>query len=184
MSIISVEDTRNRRPCPRIFESYNFFTQHKSSSNTSTFNCKIRKLFALNLNNSYQSDLHGIFFFSKVKSLSGITKDCQRKYRQKIRDLYDKLARKFGVLTIISLVPTHDGETLTRLKAIKKEQARKARKKLETKKTTQDSHQDETDFTTKRKPKTLVNVSNPFHRLPYFKNSIWLKVIFFILQDK
>lgn len=66
--------------------------------------------------------------------------------------------RKFGILTIISLVPTHDGETLTRLKAIKKEQARKARKKLEVKKTSKGSGQDETDFTSKRKPKTLAHV--------------------------
>lgn len=62
--------------------------------------------------------------------------------------------RKFGVLTIISLVPTHDGETLTRLKAIKKEQARKARKKLEDQKTSKHSRQDETEFSSKKKPKT------------------------------
>lgn len=98
-------------------------------------------------------------FYVQVKTLTGITEDCKRKFRQKIRDIYDRLMRKFGADIIIPLVPTHDGTTLTRLKAIKKIQNRKNKQKLEQKekekKVKKNSRiNSELMFNVKQKPKT------------------------------
>lgn len=95
--------------------------------------------------------------FIQVKTLSNISDDCKRKFRQKIRDLYDRLMRKYGAATIIPMVPTHDGTTLVRLKALKKLQDRKNKKKQElreqkTKKNA--TRDDESMFSVKHKPKT------------------------------
>ena len=82
--------------------------------------------------------------------MSGMTDDCKRKYRQKLRDLYDRLTRKFGATAIVPLVPTHDAVTMKRVKMLKKVQDRKMRKRQALK---------EEDAATKRTSKATDNVS-------------------------
>lgn len=72
-----------------------------------------------------------------------------------MRDIYDRLVRKFGASTIISLVPTHDGATLTRLKALKKLNDRKKKRKEKLKQNAKhDSDDEDFMFSVKSKPKT------------------------------
>ncbi len=92
-----------------------------------------------------------------MKTLSGIVDDCKRKFRQEIGYLFDILVRKYDASTLISFVPTHDGVTIARLKALRKVQNRKMKKKLElakTKKKAKSSEPETAAFEAKRRPKT------------------------------
>lgn len=65
--------------------------------------------------------------------------------------------RKYGAATIIPLVPTHDGVTLTRLKALRKLQNRKNKRKQELREQKLKNNaikDDDSMFSVKRKPKT------------------------------
>lgn len=82
-----------------------------------------------------------------------------------MRDIYDRLVRKFGAATILSFVPTHDATTMTRLKTLKKlNDKKKKRKELEKDNRKQadpgdDSDDDDYMFSAKSKPKTYVDLS-------------------------
>ncbi|XP_076034709.1 RRP12-like protein [Oratosquilla oratoria] len=60
-----------------------------------------------------------------VQALCNMTPDCQRKYRQKTRDIYARLMRKFGEDSIIGLVPQEDKILHKRLRNLRKLAARK-----------------------------------------------------------
>ncbi|XP_065225448.1 RRP12-like protein [Planococcus citri] len=97
-----------------------------------------------------------------VRTLSSVKDDCKRRFRQKMRDIYDRLVRKFGASTIISFVPTHDATTMTRLKALKKLNDRKKKRKEKEKQKQADSKDDSDDddymFSAKSKPKTMEEI--------------------------
>lgn len=79
-----------------------------------------------------------------------MTEDCKRHFRLKIRDILDRLVRKYGCESLTPFVPLNDTVMYKRLRNIRKLNARKRRRKLTEK---EDEHSDEEDFTVKAKPK-------------------------------
>ena len=63
-----------------------------------------------------------------IKALTDMPEDCKRHCRQKTKFLLERMARKFGYDLVSSLVPKTDATTQKRLKNIRKEMARRARK--------------------------------------------------------
>lgn len=82
-----------------------------------------------------------------------MTDDCKRKFRQDIKNIYQKLVRKFGTELIIKLVPNTDVQTHVRLRAMNKESERLKRNK-EKKKNKEKLNNHEVNFNIKTKPKT------------------------------
>jgi len=58
-----------------------------------------------------------------------MTDDCKKHFRQKTRDILDKLVRKFGFEVILGQVPSEDTITHKRLKNLHKIQARQKRER-------------------------------------------------------
>nr|XP_018898188.1 PREDICTED: RRP12-like protein [Bemisia tabaci] len=74
-------------------------------------------------------NLIGAFISQIIRSLSSIDSAFKSKFRRKIRDIYDRLSRKFSISTVIELVPKDDLDTLARLKMLRKKSERKKRLK-------------------------------------------------------
>ncbi|KAK3875138.1 hypothetical protein Pcinc_019979 [Petrolisthes cinctipes] len=89
-----------------------------------------------------------------VAAISGMQDDCQRKFRIKTRDIFDRLLRKFGADYVTALVPK--GSVLEkRLRNLRKAAARKQRDR-DSKKDTQDDQDEE--FTSRALPASLEEI--------------------------
>ncbi|XP_033220095.1 RRP12-like protein [Belonocnema kinseyi] len=90
-----------------------------------------------------------------MQALSNMTDDCKRHFRQKVRDILVKMARKFGIETITAMVPRSDENMHKRLKNIRKIEARKQKAKEEVKNKEEDSDE---EFNLKRMPKSIDEI--------------------------
>ncbi|XP_011315321.1 RRP12-like protein [Fopius arisanus] len=93
-----------------------------------------------------------------IQGLVGMTDDCKRHFRQKVRDILVKLIRKFGTDTIISMVPASDQMMHKRLRNIKKIEMRKQKAKEERKGQNGENERDEEEFNVKRMPKSVEEI--------------------------
>lgn len=84
-----------------------------------------------------------------AKALSAMTEDCKRHFRIKVRDILDRLVRKFGCESISPHVPSTDTVMHKRLRNLRKLNARKKKQK-EASRRDQD---DDEEFTVKSKPR-------------------------------
>lgn len=87
----------------------------------------------------------------------GMTDDCKRHFRQKVRDILVKLVRKFGSDTVSGMVPESDEMMHKRLKNIRKIEARKL-KAREERKGKPDGDDDDEEFSAKRMPKSVEDI--------------------------
>ena len=87
-----------------------------------------------------------------VKALVEMSDDCKRHFRLKTKFLYERLVRKFGWDFVSSLVPKSDETTHKRLKNMRKDLARRARKHSE------DSGNDDEDFSVSKRHKTIDEI--------------------------
>lgn len=88
-----------------------------------------------------------------MESLSKMTDDCKRHFRQKVRDIIVKMVRKFGIEPISNMVPQSDETMHKRLKNIRKIENRKQKTKDDKKSKDEDS---EEEFNLKRMPKRYL----------------------------
>lgn len=86
-----------------------------------------------------------------MDSLCGITDDCHRHFRQKVRDILVKLLRKYGFEAISGMIPSSNTMLHKRLKNIHKMEESK-KKSRELKKSNQPETEDD-EFNAKRRPK-------------------------------
>jgi len=86
-----------------------------------------------------------------------MTEDCKKHFRQKTREILDKLTRKFGYEVIAGLVPANDEITLKRLKNLHKEQTKKA-KERENRKNAREEEEEEDDIAKPGKAKTMEEI--------------------------
>ena len=89
---------------------------------------------------------------SIVKALVEMPEDCKRAFRVKTKYLLERLVRKFGWDYVSSLVPKSDLKMHKRLKNMRKELARMARRVSE------DSGADEEDFGTVKRHKSMDEI--------------------------
>ncbi|XP_012287618.1 RRP12-like protein isoform X2 [Orussus abietinus] len=94
---------------------------------------------------------------SIMKALSGMTDDCKRHFRQKVRDLLIKLVRKFGIEAVTNLIPSNDAVMHKRIKNIRKVQSRKQKAK-EQRKLNEAGSDSEEEFNAKRRPKSMEEI--------------------------
>jgi len=93
---------------------------------------------------------------SIVDALSQMNEDCKRHFRQKVRDIFTKLIRKYGIGSISSMVST-DATLQKRLKNINKiEDAKRKKRELERMKKSENENDEE--FNAKRKPKSIEEI--------------------------
>lgn len=93
---------------------------------------------------------------SIMKILTGMTEDCKRHYRLKVRDILDRLIRKYGSENILPYVPSDDQVMHKRIRNLRKLNERK--KKLKNERKNMDSDEDIGDFGAKSKPKTVEEI--------------------------
>ncbi|KAK0081235.1 hypothetical protein PV325_012542 [Microctonus aethiopoides] len=93
-----------------------------------------------------------------VQSMTKMTDDCKRHFRQKVRDILVKLVRKFGINIITDLVPASEEVLHKRLKNIRKIETRKQKAKEEKNSKGNDENDDEEEFNVKRRPKTIEEI--------------------------
>ncbi|XP_060843061.1 RRP12-like protein [Rhopalosiphum padi] len=105
---------------------------------------------------SFSNDLMP-YLSTILSSLSKMTDDCKRKFRQETKNMYQRLVRKFGTDLIIKLVPNTDVQTHVRLRAINKESERLKRNKEKRNKDKINDKAD-VDFSLKTKPKTFEEI--------------------------
>ncbi|XP_057657541.1 RRP12-like protein [Diorhabda carinulata] len=91
----------------------------------------------------------------EMKGLTSMTEDCSRHFRLKIRDILDRLVRKFGADSLTRFVPPTNTVMYKRLRNLRKLNARKKRRK-ETERDEEDSEDEE--FTVKAKPKSVEDI--------------------------
>ena len=87
-----------------------------------------------------------------VKALVDMSEDCKRHFRLKTKFLYERMVRKFGWDFVSSLVPKNDEVTHKRLKNMRKDLARRARKNSD------ESGNDDDDFGVTKKHKTIDEI--------------------------
>ncbi|EFN82732.1 RRP12-like protein [Harpegnathos saltator] len=92
-----------------------------------------------------------------VTALSEMKEDFKRHFRQKMRDIFTKLMRKYGFGTISSMVPATDVILHKRLKNMNKIEEAK-RKNREMKRTKQLENDNDTEFNAKRRPKSFDEI--------------------------
>lgn len=92
-----------------------------------------------------------------VSALCRMTDDCKNHCRQKTRNLFNRLVRKFGYDLIKALIPKDDTITLKRLSNIRKAQAKKDKIRGEADEESDDEDNDD-DFRIKAKPKTMEDI--------------------------
>lgn len=91
-----------------------------------------------------------------IGALSQMKEDCKRHFRQKVRDIFIKLIRKYGIGPISDMVPASDVILHKRLKNINKVEDAK-RKNREIKRAKQ-LESDDTEFNAKRRPKSIEEI--------------------------
>ncbi|EZA47728.1 RRP12-like protein [Ooceraea biroi] len=92
---------------------------------------------------------------SIIEALSQINEDCKRHFRQKIRDIFTKLIRKYAMESISSMLPISDTILHKRLKNINKiENAKRKERELERMK----KRENDEEFNAKRKPKSIEDI--------------------------
>ncbi|XP_011686333.1 PREDICTED: RRP12-like protein [Wasmannia auropunctata] len=90
-----------------------------------------------------------------VDALSRMSEDCKRHFRQKVRDIFTKLIRKYGIGSISSMVPASDVILHKRLKNINKiEDAKRKKREVERAKKL-DSDE---EFDARRRPKSKEEI--------------------------
>ncbi|KYN06248.1 PREDICTED: RRP12-like protein [Cyphomyrmex costatus] len=93
-----------------------------------------------------------------IDALSGMSENCKRHFRQKVRDIFTKLIRKYGIEPISSMIPISDIILHKRLKNINKiENAKKKKRELERARKLQEQNSDE-EFDAKRRPKSIEEI--------------------------
>lgn len=92
-----------------------------------------------------------------INALSQMNEDCKRHFRQKIRDIFTKLIRKYGIGPISSMVPSSDVILHKRLKNINKIEDAK-RKKREFERAKKLENDNDMEFNAKRKPKSIEEI--------------------------
>ena len=85
-----------------------------------------------------------------MESLCGMSDDCKRHFRLKVRDILDKLVKRFGCEALTPHIPPDDAIMYKRLKNIRKLMERKKRQKESVK---EDEAEEEDEFLVKVKPK-------------------------------
>ena len=88
----------------------------------------------------------------QIDALCAMSNDCQRHFRQKVRDILVKLTRKYGMETISSMIPASNVMLHKRLKNMNKMEMKK-KKKRELKKLEKEGNEDDIEFDAKRRPK-------------------------------
>jgi ribosomal RNA-processing protein 12 len=89
-----------------------------------------------------------------VKSMCAMTNDCSRHFRLKIRDILNKLVRKFGCECIAPHIPADNVVMNKRLRNIRKLNARKKRQK----EGKEDEDSEEEEFLVKAKSKSVEEI--------------------------
>ncbi|KAF5291161.1 hypothetical protein FQA39_LY14403 [Lamprigera yunnana] len=89
-----------------------------------------------------------------IKYICSMTDDCKRNFRIKVRDILDRLVRKYGCDSILPYVPTSDAVMFKRLRNLRKLNARKKRQKESEK----EEPESEDEFTIKTKPKSIEEI--------------------------
>ncbi|XP_076301341.1 RRP12-like protein isoform X1 [Lasioglossum baleicum] len=90
-----------------------------------------------------------------MEALCSVNEDCQRHFRQKVRDILVKLLRKYGMGSILGMIPSSNVILHKRLKNINKlEEAKKKNRELKKSKDVKD----EDEFNAKRRPKSIEEV--------------------------
>lgn len=92
-----------------------------------------------------------------VKALCNMTPDCQRKFRQQVRDILSRLMRKFGADRIIALVPKGNTVLHKRIRNLRKIAARKQRE-WEARKESNEVEDDDEDFKSRALPASLDEI--------------------------
>ncbi|KAL1502843.1 hypothetical protein ABEB36_007927 [Hypothenemus hampei] len=92
-----------------------------------------------------------------IHTLVGMTEDCQRHFRLKVRDILDRLVRKYGADVVLQFVPSHDDVMLKRVRNLKKLNERKKRLKKE-REVEELENQTMKDFVVKSKPKSVEEI--------------------------
>ncbi|KAG7200816.1 hypothetical protein KM043_003187 [Ampulex compressa] len=92
-----------------------------------------------------------------IETLSGMTEDCQRHFRQKVRDVFTKLVRKYGVGTISGMIPATDVTLRKRLKNIHKVEEQKKRNR-ELRRAKESEKEKDEEFSAKRRPKSIEEI--------------------------
>nr|XP_033324952.1 RRP12-like protein [Megalopta genalis] len=90
-----------------------------------------------------------------VEAICSMTEDCQRHFRQKVRDILIKLLRKYGMEAISGMIPSSNVVLHKRLKNLNKLEETK-KKNRELKKSKQDKEEDE--FNATRRPKSIEDI--------------------------
>lgn len=94
-----------------------------------------------------------------MKAIVGMTDDCKRHFRLKVRDILDRLVRKYGAESITPYVPSSDQVLLKRIKNLRKFNDRKNRSKKERRESKEeDENRSNDDFEVKSKPKTVEEI--------------------------
>ncbi|KAG6795184.1 RRP12-like protein [Apis mellifera caucasica] len=92
-----------------------------------------------------------------MDAICGMTDDCHRHFRQKVRDILVKLLRKYGMDTISVMIPVSNTILHKRLKNMNRiEEAKK--KKKEMKKSNQEEINEDNEFNAKRRPKSIEDI--------------------------
>ncbi|KAJ8910882.1 hypothetical protein NQ315_000513 [Exocentrus adspersus] len=90
-----------------------------------------------------------------MKSFSNMTEDCKRHFRLKLRDVLDRLVRKYGCESLTPFVPTNDTVMYKRLRNLRKLNARKKKRKEEDK---EEPESEEEEYLVKTKPKSMEEI--------------------------
>jgi len=90
-----------------------------------------------------------------IKALTNMTEDCKRHFRLKVRDILDRLVRKYGCDSITPHIPTTDTVMYKRLRNLRKLHARK--KKQKDSAADQESESEE-EFSVNAKPKSIEDI--------------------------
>lgn len=88
----------------------------------------------------------------QVKSITSMTEDCKRHFRLKVRDILDRLVRKYGCESITPHVPESDKMMHKRLRNLRKLNARKKKQK-EAQKKEEEEQSDDEEFAVRAKPR-------------------------------
>ncbi|ERL87854.1 hypothetical protein D910_05242 [Dendroctonus ponderosae] len=95
-----------------------------------------------------------------MRALTGMTEDCQRHFRLKVRDLLDRLVRKYGADSLTPFVAPTDETMLKRIRNLRKLNDRKNRKRKQAKEASREEEEAASleDFLVKAKPKSIEEI--------------------------
>lgn len=92
-----------------------------------------------------------------MKALTGMTEDCKRHFRLKVRDILDRLVRKYGADSITPHIPASDTVMYKRLRNLRKLNARKKKQKEQKKEQDEEEASDE-DFIVHAKSRSVEEI--------------------------